>query len=108
MMALMMGAVPCKAQEASPPKEEPVSPGTPPECSEIKSKCEEFVKQADELIGLYQMQNEIMGAQLGDISQQLEASEKHALELKQRNEAWYRSPYLYLGIGLITGVIITK
>lgn len=96
-MTLMMGTSPANGADKAPTS-----------CNNIKTKCAEALDAADQVINIYAMQNEAAEEQIQILMAQSQDAQKRALELKQSNEAWYRSPYLYIGIGLVTGVLITK
>lgn len=78
------------------------------QCSQIKESCIDAVRTAETLIQVQDIQLEEQDMTIKSLMLSKEQLEKQNLELEQSKNAWYRSPYLYLGLGLITGAVLVK
>lgn len=70
------------------------------------NECERLLKQADEVI---ESKKQIIDKQDEQISKQLEilqVTEDYAHQVERERDAWYRSPYLTIPLGLFVGGFI--
>jgi hypothetical protein len=77
-------------------------------CAEEQEVCKEALEAADTVIELLEGQSKVQGDMIIDLQAQVEQAERHALEMQQAKDKWYRSPFLYLGIGLVGGAVLAK
>lgn len=73
---------------------QPVQPSPGNKCNAVLDKCETIRQKQKELI---EQQDELVKFQREQIK-----------DLKSSKESFFSNPWLYFGVGLITGVIVTK
>lgn len=70
-------------------------------CDDVLSKCRNAVN-------MLEVEVEQLELGLADTRDAYVHLSRELKEEKEKNSAWYKNPYLLIGVGLITGVIIAK
>ncbi len=73
-----------------------------------KTTCNDVLKACDEALQAKDLQIKIRDEQVGQGQAMLNASVKEVEDLKRERDAWYKSPYLYVVLGLAAGVYVGK
>lgn len=80
--------------------------GSDDSCDVQAHECESLLKQADEVI---QSKKQIISKQDEQIAKQLEimkVTEDYVHQVEKERDAWYRSPYITVPLGLLVGGFI--
>lgn len=79
-----------------------------PSTAKAGTSCKDVVKACDKALA---DQDQVIKHKTYEITEQkkvIAAQDTRIVELEKKNSSLFRSPWLYLGLGLITGVLIAK
>jgi hypothetical protein len=72
------------------------------------TKCLDAVAAGEEYIKILEEQAIVRATITTKLEVQNDQLRQDLAELEQRQNAWYNSPFVMLGLGLLTGVVVSK